>query len=233
MKKNLLDNITATTQKVWADNEKALFKKYGEYRYRIGVNGLGEVVLTDGKKGMQGAVEKAQALLESIPNAVIAGQFDNPANPLAHYQTTAPEIYTALDGKVDIFVAGVGTGGTLTGVGRFLKEKNKDSLVCAVEPFSSPLLSKGRAGAHGIQGIGANFVPKNFDKTVCDEVLTVSDECAIAYAKELQIAENLFVGISSGANLAGAIEIAKRKENAGKNIVLVLPDSGDRYLSIL
>ena len=201
---------------------QTLIKNYG-----------GEVVLTDGKKGMQGAVEKAEELLKTTPNAVIAGQFDNPANPLAHYQTTAPEIDSALNGEVDIFVAGVGTGGTLTGVGRYFKEKNKNIRICAVEPKSSPLLSQGRAGAHDIQGIGANFVPKNFDKTVCDEILTVTDESAVEYAKALQKIENLFVGISSGAALAGAIELAKRKENAGKNIVLVLPDSGDRYLSIL
>ena len=193
----------------------------------------GEVVLTDGKKGMQGAVEKAQELLEQTPNAMIAGQFDNPANPMAHYTSTAPEIYDELFGKVDVFVAGVGTGGTLTGVGRYLKEKNKNIRVCAVEPKSSPLLSKGYAGAHGLQGIGANFVPKNFDRSVCDEIICVADETAIEKAKELSKKEGLFVGISSGAALAGALELAQRAENADKNIVLILPDHGDRYLSVL
>lgn len=193
----------------------------------------GEVILTDGKKGMQGAVEKAQELLEKTPNAIIAGQFDNPANPMAHYTSTAPEIYDELSGKVDIFVAGVGTGGTLTGVGRYLKEKNKNIRVCAVEPLSSPLLSKGYAGAHGLQGIGANFVPKNFDRSVCDEIVCVADETAIQKAKELSKKEGLFVGISSGAALAGALELAQRAENADKNIVLILPDHGDRYLSVL
>ena len=193
----------------------------------------GEVVLTDGKKGMQGAVEKAQELLKTTPNAIIAGQFDNPANPMAHYTSTAPEIYNELSGAVDIFVAGVGTGGTLTGVGRYLKEKNKNIRVCAVEPLYSPLLSKGYASTHGIQGIGANFVPKNFDRSVCDEILCVADETAIEKAKDLSKKEGLFVGISSGAALAGAIELAQREENADKNIVIILPDHGDRYLSIL
>ncbi len=190
-----------------------------------------EVVLTDGSKGMQAAVEKAEEILQNTPNAVIAGQFDNPANPKAHYDTTALEIYGALDSKVDIFVAGVGTGGTLTGVGRYLKEKNPSVKIVAVEPAASPLLSTGKWGAHGVQGIGANFIPKALDKGIYDEILTVTDEEAYAFARMLASVEGAFTGISSGANVAAAVALAKRKENAGKNIVTVLPDSGDRYLS--
>lgn len=198
-----------------------LIKKYGA-----------EVVLTDGKKGMQAAVEKAEEILKNTPNSIIAGQFDNPANPKAHYDTTAPEIYDTLHGKVDIFVAGVGTGGTLTGVGRYLKEKNPNVKIVAVEPASSPLLSQGVAGAHGLQGIGANFVPQTLDRGIYDEILTVTDEEAYAFTKSLYGIENAFAGISSGANIAVAVKLAKREENAGKNIVTVLPDSGDRYLSL-
>lgn len=198
-----------------------LIKKYGA-----------EVVLTDGKKGMQAAVEKAEEILKNTPNSIIAGQFDNPANPKAHYDTTAPEIYDTLHGKVDIFVAGVGTGGTLTGVGRYLKEKNPNVKIVAVEPASSPLLSQGVAGAHGLQGIGANFVPQTLDRGIYDEILTVTDEEAYAFTKSLYGIENAFAGISSGANIAAAVKLAKREENAGKNIVTVLPDSGDRYLSL-
>lgn len=190
-----------------------------------------EIVLTAGANGMQGAVERAEEILKNTPNAMIAGQFENSANPKAHYQTTAPEIYKALDGNVDIFVAGVGTGGTLTGVGRYLKEKNKNAEIVAIEPASSPLLSQGKAGAHGIQGIGANFLPKILDKNVYDEVLAVTDGEAYERARMLCETEGLFVGISAGANVAAAIELAKRPENAGKNIVTVLPDGGDRYLS--
>ena len=201
-----------------------------ERRKLIGAYGA-QIVLTDGKKGMQGAVEKAEELLNATPNAIIAGQFENPANPKAHYQTTAPEIYGALDGKIDAFVAGVGTGGTITGVGRYLKERSKQTRVIAVEPASSPLLSKGVSGAHGIQGIGANFLPKTLDTAVYDEVIAVTDEEAYATARALCQSEGLFVGISSGAAVFGAIEIAKRAEYAGKTVVTVLPDSGDRYLS--
>ncbi len=190
-----------------------------------------EVVLTDGKKGMQAAVEKAEEIAKNTPNAIIAGQFDNPANPKAHYQTTAPEIYAQLNGKVDIFVAGVGTGGTLSGVGKYLKEKNPQARIVAVEPSASPLLSKGVAGAHGLQGIGANFIPKTLDREIYDEVLTVTDEEAYAFARKLCNVEGAFAGISSGANVAAAVALGKRAENAGKNIVTVLPDSGDRYLS--
>lgn len=190
-----------------------------------------EIVLTAGEKGMQGAVEKAEEILKNTPNAIIAGQFENPANPKAHYQTTAPEIYETLQGNVDIFVAGVGTGGTLTGVGKYLKERKQTVQVVAIEPASSPLLSQGKAGAHGIQGIGANFVPTILDKTLYDEVLTITNEEAYEAARTLCETEGLFVGISAGANVAAAIQLAKRPENAGKNIVTVLPDGGGRYLS--
>ena len=199
----------------------ALIKSYG-----------GEVELTDGKKGMQGAVERALEIVNNTQNSVLADQFNNPACAAAHYQTTAPEIWSQTDGKTDIFVAAVGTGGTLTGIGKFLKEKNAQIRVVAVEPQKSPLLSQGKAAAHGIQGIGANFVPAVLDKTVYDEVLTVTDEEAFAIAKLLKKEENLYVGISSGANVAAAIALGQRDENAGKNIVTVLPDDGGRYASI-
>ena len=189
----------------------------------------GEVLLTDGKKGMQAAVEKANELLAATPNAILADQFNNPVCWQAHYQTTAPEIWAQTDGKTDIFVACVGTGGTLTGVGKYLKERNLACQVVAVEPASSPLLSQGRAGAHTIQGIGANFVPSVLDRTVYDEVLTVTDEEAFAMKARLLEEENLFVGISSGAAVVAALRLAKRPENAGKNIVTVLPDHGNRY----
>ncbi len=191
-----------------------------------------KIVLTDGKKGMQGAVEKAEELLKTTGNAIIAGQFTNPVCVTAHYESTAPEIYEALEGKADIFTAGVGTGGTLTGVGKYLKEKNPQTRVVAVEPQSSPLLSAGKAGAHGIQGIGANFIPQILDRNIYDEVLTVSDEDGVETAKLLAQTEGLFVGISAGANIVAAIRLAQRKENENKNIVTVLPDSGDRYLSV-
>ncbi|MBR6703166.1 MAG: cysteine synthase A [Clostridia bacterium] len=192
-----------------------------------------KVILTDGTKGMQGAVDNANELCAKTPNAVIAGQFDNPANPKAHYETTAPEIYDALDGNVDAFLAGVGTGGTITGVGKYLKERIAGVKVYAVEPASSPLLSKGKSGAHGIQGIGANFVPKVLDIGVYDSVLTVTDDDAISMMRELGTLEGIFAGISSGAVLSSAIELGKQEEWKDKNIVIVLPDDGGRYLSII
>ena len=202
-----------------------------ERRQMIGGYGA-EVVLTDGKKGMQGAVEKAEELHKATPNSIIAGQFVNPANPLAHYTGTGVEIYKQTDGEIDIFLACVGTGGTLTGVGKYLKEQNPQIKVFAVEPKNSPLLSKGYFGAHKIQGIGANFIPETLDKSVYDSVLTVDDNDAIATMKRLKEQENLFVGISSGAVVCAAIELLKGDEYAGKTAVVVLPDSGDRYLSI-
>ncbi len=190
-----------------------------------------EIVLTDGKKGMKGAIEEAERLNKEIKGSIIAGQFDNPANPKAHYETTGPEIYDDLDGKVDVFVAGVGTGGTLSGVGIYLKQKNPAIKVIAVEPQSSPVLTKGESGVHKIQGIGAGFVPGNLDTTVYDEVIAVSDDDAFEYARKICKTEGLSVGISSGAALCAAIKIAKREENKGKNIVVLLPDTGSRYLS--
>ena len=190
-----------------------------------------EIELTEGAKGMKGAVDRAEELKNEIPGAVILGQFVNPANPEAHYRTTGPEIWAQTDGKVDIFAAGVGTGGTLTGIGRYLKEQNPDVKIVAVEPAGSPLLSKGCAGPHGIQGIGANFVPDALDRTVYDEVLTIEDADAVAEAKRFASSEGILVGISSGAALKAGLILAARPENAGKNIVVLLPDSGDRYLS--
>lgn len=190
-----------------------------------------EIVLTDGAKGMKGAIEKANELAEEIKGAFIPAQFDNPANAKAHFETTGPEIWEDTDGAVDIFVAGVGTGGTITGAGGFLKSKKQDVKIVAVEPETSPVLSKGTAGAHKIQGIGAGFVPKVLDTKVYDEVFPVSNEDAFATGKELAKAEGVLVGISSGAALYAAIELAKRPENEGKTIVVILPDSGDRYYS--
>lgn len=189
------------------------------------------LVLTDGAKGMQGAIDKANELHEQIEGSILAGQFVNSANPKAHYETTAPEIWRDTDGNVDVFVAGVGTGGTITGVGRYLKEKNPNVKIMAVEPFSSPVLSKGVSGAHEIQGIGAGFVPKVLDTSVYDEVIAVKDEDAFETAREVGKKEGVLVGISSGAALFGALQVAKRPEYAGKNIVVLLPDTGDRYLS--
>lgn len=189
------------------------------------------LVLTDGAKGMKGAIDKANELHEQIEGSILAGQFVNSANPKAHYETTAPEIWRDTDGNVDVFVAGVGTGGTITGVGRYLKEKNPNVKIVAVEPFSSPVLSKGVSGAHKIQGIGAGFVPKVLDTSVYDEVIAVKDEDAFETAREVGTKEGVLVGISSGAALFGALQVAKRPEYAGKNIVVLLPDTGDRYLS--
>lgn len=190
-----------------------------------------ELVLTEGAKGMTGAIEKADALAKEIPNALVAGQFVNPANPKAHFDTTGPEIYADTDGKVDIFVAGVGTGGTITGTGRYLKSKRSDIKIVAVEPASSPVLSEGRSGAHKLQGIGAGFVPQVLDTTVYDEIIPVENDAAFAMGKLMGRSEGVLVGISSGAALWAAVELAKREENAGKTIVVLLPDTGDRYLS--
>lgn len=190
-----------------------------------------EIVLTEGVKGMSGAIEKANELAKEIPNAFVAGQFDNPANPLAHKTTTGPEIYRQMDGKVDIFVAAVGTGGTITGTGEYLKEKNSNIQIVAVEPKGSPVLSGGTAGKHGIQGIGAGFVPSILNTDIYDEVITVTDEEAYEEGRRFAKTEGILLGISSGAALKAASIIADRTENKDKNIVVLLPDSGDRYLS--
>ena len=190
-----------------------------------------KLVLSDGTKGMQGAIAKAEELAKEIPNSMIAGQFVNPENPKAHFETTGPEIYEDTDGKVDIFVAGVGTGGTITGTGQYLKSKNPAIKVVAVEPASSPVLSEGVGGAHKIQGIGAGFVPEILDTTIYDEIIKVENEKAFEYGRMIGSKEGVLVGISSGAALYAAVELAKREENKGKNIVVLLPDSGDRYLS--
>ena len=190
-----------------------------------------ELVLTEGAKGMKGAIAKADELAKEIPNSFIPGQFVNPANPAIHKATTGPEIWEDTDGKVDIFVAGVGTGGTVTGVGEFLKSRNPKVKVVAVEPASSPVLSNGTPGAHKIQGIGAGFVPAVLDTNVYDEIITVENDAAFATGKKIGKAEGVLVGISSGAAVWAAIELAKRPENAGKTIVAILPDTGDRYLS--
>ena len=190
-----------------------------------------KIVLTDGSKGMKGAIAKAEELAKETPNSFIPEQFNNPANPAAHEATTGPEIYNDLDGKVDAFIAGVGTGGTLTGVGHYLKKQNKDIHVVAVEPATSPVLSKGQAGPHKIQGIGAGFVPETLDTKVYDEVIAVANDDAFKYCRQFSHVEGVLIGISSGAALAAAIELAKRPEFAGKNIVALLPDTGDRYLS--
>ncbi len=203
-----------------SEERRAIIRAYGA-----------ELVLTDASLGMKGSIAKAEELAKEIPNSFVPSQFDNPANAKAHEETTGPEIWEDTDRRVDIFVAGVGTGGTITGVGRYLKSKNEKIRVVAVEPKSSPLLSRGIAATHGIQGIGANFIPSVLDQTIYDEIITVSDEDAFALGREVGRCEGIIVGISSGAALSAAIELAKRPENEGKNIVVLLPDTGDRYLS--
>lgn len=190
-----------------------------------------EVVLTPGADGMAGAIKKAEEINSTIPDSLIAGQFVNPSNPAAHYETTGPEIWNDTNGEVDIFIATVGTGGTITGTGKYLKEKNKNIKIIGVEPAESPLLSGGKAASHGIQGIGANFIPEILDTAILDEIVTVSTEEAYAFGGEIGINEGFLAGISSGAAIAAAVKISRRPENAGKKIVILLPDTGDRYLS--
>lgn len=212
--------IILTMPETMSVERRQLMKAYGA-----------ELVLTDGSKGMKGAIAKAKELAQEIPHSFIPGQFTNPANPLAHQTTTGPEIWNDTDGKVDIFVAGVGTGGTITGVGRYLKEQNPSVTLVAVEPQGSPVLSEGRSGSHKIQGIGAGFVPQVLDTTLYDEVIPVSNDNAFAAGKLIGHTEGILVGISSGAALHAAIELAKHPENAGATIVVLFPDTGDRYLS--
>lgn len=212
--------IILTMPETMSVERRQLMKAYGA-----------ELVLTDGSKGMKGAIAKAKELAQEIPHSFIPGQFTNPANPLAHQTTTGPEIWNDTDGKVDIFVAGVGTGGTITGVGRYLKEQNPFVTLVAVEPQDSPVLSEGRSGSHKIQGIGAGFVPQVLDTTLYDEVIPVSNDDAFAAGKLIGHTEGILVGISSGAALHAAIELAKHPENAGETIVVLFPDTGDRYLS--
>ena len=212
--------IIITMPETMSVERRNLMKAYGA-----------ELVLTPGSEGMKGAIAKAKELASQIENSFIPGQFENPANPTAHYKTTGPEIYEQTEGKVDIFVAGVGTGGTISGIGKYLKEKNPEVKVVAVEPASSPVLSTGKGGAHKIQGIGAGFVPETLDTKIYDEIITVENEDAFATGKEMAKTEGILVGIPSGAALYAAKELAKREENAGTTIVVLLPDGGDRYLS--
>ena len=212
--------IIITMPETMSVERRNLMKAYGA-----------ELVLTPGSEGMKGAIAKAKELASQIENSFIPGQFENPANPQAHYKTTGPEIYSQTEGKVDIFVTGVGTGGTISGIGKYLKEQNPNVKVVAVEPASSPVLSTGKGGAHKIQGIGAGFVPDTLDTKIYDEIITVENEDAFASGKEVAKTEGILIGISSGAAIQAAKELAKREENKGKTIVVLLPDGGDRYLS--
>ena len=212
--------IIITMPETMSVERRNLMKAYGA-----------ELVLTPGSEGMKGAIAKAKELASQIENSFIPGQFENPANPQAHYKTTGPEIYSQTEGKVDTFVAGVGTGGTISGIGKYLKEQNPNVKVVAVEPASSPVLSTGKGGAHKIQGIGAGFVPDTLDTKIYDEIITVENEDAFASGKEVAKTEGILIGISSGAAIQAAKELAKREENKGKTIVVLLPDGGDRYLS--
>ena len=212
--------IIITMPETMSVERRNLMKAYGA-----------ELVLTPGSEGMKGAIAKAKELASQIENSFIPGQFENPANPQAHYKTTGPEIYSQTEGKVDIFVAGVGTGGTISGIGKYLKDQNPNVKVVAVEPASSPVLSTGKGGAHKIQGIGAGFVPDTLDTKIYDEIITVENEDAFASGKEVAKTEGILIGISSGAAIQAAKELAKREENKGKTIVVLLPDGGDRYLS--
>ncbi len=212
--------IIITMPETMSVERRNLMKAYGA-----------ELVLTPGSEGMKGVIAKAKELASQIENSFIPGQFENPANPQAHYKTTGPEIYSQTEGKVDIFVAGVGTGGTISGIGKYLKEQNPNVKVVAVEPASSPVLSTGKGGAHKIQGIGAGFVPDTLDTKIYDEIITVENEDAFASGKEVAKTEGILIGISSGAAIQATKELAKREENKGKTIVVLLPDGGDRYLS--
>lgn len=212
--------VILTMPETMSIERRKLLKAYGA-----------EIVLTDGKKGMSGAIEKAEELSLSIPDSIIMGQFENPSNAMAHYTTTAPEIFEDTENDLDIIVAGVGTGGTITGIGKYAKEKNSKVQIIAVEPDTSPLLSKGEFGPHAIQGIGANFVPKILDLSLIDEILTASKEEAFSAARLLAKNKGILVGISSGAALSAALKLAEKQENKGKKIVVILPDTGDRYLS--
>lgn len=212
--------IIITMPETMSIERRNLMKAYGA-----------DLVLTAGSEGMKGAIAKAEELAQEIPNSFIPGQFNNPANPVAHYKTTGPEIYQQTDGKVDIFVAGVGTGGTISGVGKYLKEKNPDIKIVAVEPASSPVLSKGQAGTHKIQGIGAGFIPETLDTEIYDEIIAVENDKAFIVGKEIAKTEGILVGISAGASLYAGQQLALKEENKGKTIVVLLPDGGDRYLS--